>query len=120
MDLNAQKRVLIVDDHSDAADSLAVVLRDMGHEVVVARDAEAALVAFRASLPHVVFLDVAIHDRGGYELARQMRQILGSTVKIYALTGHGLKGDHEESRRAGLDHHLVKPVDPDALRMVLT
>jgi DNA-binding response OmpR family regulator len=120
MDPNGAKRVLIVDEHADVADSLAVILRNMGHEVLVAGDVDSALQTFRASLPHIVLLDVGIQRDAGYELARQMRQILGSTVKIYALTGHGLKGDHEESRRAGLDRHLVKPVDPDALRMVLT
>jgi DNA-binding response OmpR family regulator len=113
-----RKRVLIVDQHADAADKLAVVLRNMGYQVLVANEADAGLEMFRAALPQVVLLDVHMTNNG-QAVARQMRQLLGPTVKLCAMSGNGPSADVTQSEREVLDYYLVEPVDPDTLRAIV-
>jgi signal transduction histidine kinase len=114
------RRLLVVDDNVDAADSLAVLLRLRGHEVRVAYGGAAALEAAEAYTPDVVFLDIGMPGMDGYEVARLLRRRPGlGGVVLAALTGWGQEEDRRRTADAGFDHHLVKPVDPEAVAAVL-
>jgi PAS domain S-box-containing protein len=114
------RRILVVDDNTDAATSLAVLLRHTGHEVRTADDGPAALDAARSQPPDVVLLDIGLPGMSGLEVARSLRQDLGLTgVLLVALTGYGQEEDKQRSQEAGFNAHMVKPVDLDALRELL-
>jgi signal transduction histidine kinase/CheY-like chemotaxis protein len=105
-------RLLVVDDNRDAADSLAMMLKMLGHEVVVVYDAGSALEQLSRYQPEFMFLDLGMPGMDGYELARRVRQMNAHEgVVITALTGWGQQDAREKSRAAGFDYHLVKPVD---------
>lgn len=107
------RRVLIADDNRDSADSLAMLLRLDGHQVVVGHDGETAVRLFEAHAPEIVLLDIGMPQLDGYEVARRIRaSSTGRDVLLVALTGWGQEKDRIDSREAGFDHHLVKPVDP--------
>jgi two-component system, sensor histidine kinase len=109
------RRILIVDDNADAADSLALLLEMDGHTTRSVYGSLAALESARAFDPHVVLLDIGLPGMDGYEVARRMRA-RGSKAQIVALTGYGQRDDQVRSRDAGFDAHLVKPVDLQLLR----
>jgi signal transduction histidine kinase len=110
------KRILVVDDNVDGADTVALVLRLSGHEVRVAYDPAAALVSCQEHPPDVAVLDIGLPVMDGYELARQMRQLPSMrTAHFIALTGYGRDHDARQSSDAGFAEHLVKPVSPDLL-----
>jgi signal transduction histidine kinase/CheY-like chemotaxis protein len=114
------RRILVVDDNVDAAESLALLLRLAGHEAEVVNDGRTALEAVRAMAPEMVFLDIGLPGMDGYEVARQIRQIPGrEEIFLLALTGWGQKEDRRRSKEAGFDRHLVKPLDPAMLRDLL-
>jgi CheY-like chemotaxis protein len=114
-----QRRILVVDDNVDAATSLALLLRGMGHEVFVAHDGRAALADLSRIRPDIALLDIAMPDMSGYELARQIRSRAGAAVRIVALTGFGLAEDRARAIEAGFDQHIVKPADPAFLKSLL-
>lgn len=109
------RKILIVDDNEDAADLLADVLRESGHEVRVAYEPATALTVASAFGPEVALLDVGLPVMDGYALAAQLRSELGDTfpLQIYSLTGFGQPSDREKSAAAGLAGHFVKPVEAD-------
>jgi signal transduction histidine kinase/CheY-like chemotaxis protein len=113
-------RVLVVDDNVDAAESLTLLLRLRGHEVQKAHTGPEALRAAAEHRPEVVVLDIGLPGMDGYEVARRLRQEprFQETVLV-AVTGYGKEDDRRRSEEAGFDHHLVKPVDPQALHQVL-
>jgi signal transduction histidine kinase len=115
------KRVLVVDDNVDGAESMAIVLRQGGHEVLTAYDGRAALEHARRAAFDVVLLDIGLPDGlDGYEVARRLRSgHTASAAVLIALTGFGQEQDHRRSREAGFAHHLVKPVDPAEVRRLL-
>ena len=115
------RRILLVDDNRDAADSLAVLLRLKGHEVRVEHNGAAALAAMQQGYtPHFAILDIGMPDIDGHELARRLRSDPAwSGIALVALTGWGQAEDHRLSKEAGFDHHLVKPVEPERLDRVL-
>jgi PAS domain S-box-containing protein len=113
------KRVLIVDDNQDAADSLALVLRFEGHEATVAYSAQSAIDAVQSSQPEFVLLDIGLPNMDGYEVARRIRAS-GASAHIIALTGYGQFEDRQRSADAGFAAHLVKPVDISVLRTMLS
>jgi CheY-like chemotaxis protein len=116
----AGRRVLVVDDNEDAAESLAALLRLFGHEVHVALDGEQALEIASTMHPQVVLLDLGMPRMDGYELAQRVRQHpQGRHVTLAALTGWGHERDRQRSREVGIDHHLVNPVDLEVLRQLL-
>jgi signal transduction histidine kinase/integral membrane sensor domain MASE1/ActR/RegA family two-component response regulator len=115
------RRVLVVDDNADAADSLAQLLRLAGHEVRVAYDGPAALEAARTYRPDAVLLDIGLPGMSGYEVAKLLRTQPGPRpTLLVAVTGYGRQEDRRRSREAGFDVHLTKPVDPHELERVLT
>lgn len=114
-----QRRILVVDDNVDAASSLALLLRGMGHEVFVAHEGRAALADLTRIRPDIALLDIAMPDMSGYELARQIRSRAGPAMRIVALTGFGLAEDRARALEAGFDHHMVKPADPAFLKSLL-
>jgi CheY-like chemotaxis protein len=114
------RRVLVVDDNEDAAESLAALLRIFGHEVSVALDGEQALALAPEVKPEVVLLDLGMPRMDGREVARRMRAApWGSSPRIFALSGLGGDDDRARSREAGCDEHLVKPVSPESLQSIL-
>jgi PAS domain S-box-containing protein len=115
-----QRRILVVDDNVDAAESLALLLRMEGHDVRVAHDGPAALAAVEAEPPDLVFLDIGMPVMNGYDVARRLRQRPGlGRLVLVAMTGWGQEEDRRRSQEAGFDHHLVKPVEPEALHKLL-
>jgi PAS domain S-box-containing protein len=113
-------RVLVVDDNRDSVDSLSTLLRLMGNDVHVAFDGVEAVHAAHTFKPDVVLLDVGLPLRNGYDAARLIRgEPWGRNMVLIALTGWGQEQDRKQSREAGFDHHLVKPVDPKALMSLL-
>jgi PAS domain S-box-containing protein len=109
-------RILVVDDNQDAASMLARILNLMGHEVVTAHDGEEALETAERFRPDVALLDIGMPKLNGYDACRRMRQQpWGPGMTIVALTGWGQHEDKLRSSEAGFDHHLVKPVAPEAL-----
>jgi PAS domain S-box-containing protein len=117
----ARHRVLVVDDNRDAADSLAMLLELMGAAAGVAYDGAAALDALRERRADVVFLDLGMPGMDGREVARRIREDPGfGDVVLVAMTGWGQDGDRRRTREAGFDHHLVKPLDVDALHRLLS
>jgi CheY-like chemotaxis protein len=112
----ALRRVLVVDDNVDAADSLALLLSLRGHEVAVAYDGPAALKTAGTFHPEAVLLDIGLPGLDGYQVASRLRRRRRtSKALLLALTGYGQEEDQLRSRRAGFDHHLTKPVDPQAI-----
>jgi CheY-like chemotaxis protein len=117
----ATRRILVVDDNVDAADSLALLLRLEGHDVQVVHDGPAALQAVQVSRPELIFLDIGLPGMNGYEIARRIRQLPGGEdIVLFALTGWGQQDDRRQSREAGFDQHLVKPVHHSILEALLS
>ena len=113
-------RILVVDDNRDAADSAAMLLEMMGHEVRTAYDGEAGVQAAAEFCPQVALLDIGMPKMNGYEAARAIRQQPGGDrVRLVAVTGWGQDDDRLKSAAAGFDRHLVKPVNPPDLIALL-
>jgi CheY-like chemotaxis protein len=116
----AQRRILVVDDNVDAAESLAVLLRLEGHEVRLAPDGPAALAAAQAEPPEMIVLDLGMPGMDGFEVARHLRgQPWSDGVLLVALTGWAQEDDRRRCYEAGFDGHLPKPVEWDNLRQFL-
>jgi signal transduction histidine kinase/ActR/RegA family two-component response regulator len=116
----AHRRILVVDDNVDAAESLALLLQVQGHSVEIAHDGPMALHKAEDLRPEVVLLDIGLPRLDGYEVARQMReQAWGNGALIVALTGYGQDEDRQRSAAAGFNAHLVKPIDLEALYQLL-
>ena len=117
----AGRRILVVDDNHDSARTLARLLKMKGHETFTASDGSEAVEAAEAHRPEVILLDIGLPVLNGYEVARTIRERpWGEEVVIVALTGWGQEEDRHRSKEAGIDHHLVKPVDTAALEKILT
>jgi signal transduction histidine kinase len=115
------RSVLVVEDNVDAARMLAEALQELGHEVRVAHDGDAALVAAGCFHPETALVDIALPGVDGYEVARRLRaQTGGRALLLIALTGFGQEADRASAERAGFDRHLVKPVDPTRLHALLS
>jgi CheY-like chemotaxis protein len=115
------RRVLVVDDQPDSTDSLALFLRLRGHEVHTAADGPGALEEFARCQPEVVFLDLRLPGMSGYDVARRLRAMPEARdVRLVAVTGYGTEADREQTRAAGFDVHLAKPVDPHEVEALLT
>lgn len=114
------RRILVVDDNRDAADSLAMILRYAGADVRVVYDGFDALDAMPGCSPDIVLLDIGMPGLNGCDLARTIRSNpVHRNVLLVALTGWGQAADRLRSHEAGIDHHLVKPVDFEVLQELL-
>jgi signal transduction histidine kinase/ActR/RegA family two-component response regulator len=114
------RRILVVDDNGDAAETLAALLAQLGATVFVANSGQAALDALDTFVPDAVLLDIGMPDMDGYEVARRIRaDATHNGVLLIALTGWGQQEDQRQSRAAGFDHHVVKPADVNRLRELI-
>ena len=112
----AAYRVLVADDLKDSADSLARALEARGHTVHVAYDGAEAVAMAIAFRPEIALLDLGMPKISGFDVCRQIRSTdWGGSVLIIAQTGWGQEQDRSRTREAGFDHHLVKPLDLEAL-----
>jgi CheY-like chemotaxis protein len=118
---STRMRILVADDNADAADSLAMLLQADGHVVLTASDGKRAIEVAEAFRPDVILMDVAMPHVDGLDATREIRgHEWGAGIRIIALTAWGQETERRRTREAGMDAHLVKPVDPRALTAVLT
>jgi CheY-like chemotaxis protein len=116
-----RRRVLIVDDNADSADSLAMLLQLGGHDAHVAYDGLQALELAARLQPQVLLLDLELPGLDGCELCRRIRQQpWAARARLVAVTGWGQAADKQRTHEAGFDEHLVKPVDMHALERLIT
>jgi PAS domain S-box-containing protein len=114
------RRILVVDDNEDSAESLTILLSLAGHKTHTAYDGLEAIEAAAAFQPDVVLLDIGLPKLNGFEVARKIReQPWGQAMMLVALTGWGQDEDRRRSWEAGFNHHLTKPIDPLALTDLL-
>jgi CheY-like chemotaxis protein len=119
-ELVRRRRVLVVDDNRDSADSLTMLLRLAGDEVETAYDGQDGLEIARQWRPDIILLDIGLPRLDGYELARCLRGEFGLQQPVLvATTGYGKDEDRRMSQEAGFDAHLVKPVDLEELRQIM-
>jgi PAS domain S-box-containing protein len=115
-----RRRVLVVDDNVDAAESLQMLLALGGVDARLAHNGAEALAVAEAWRPDLVFLDIGLPDMSGHDVARSLRARPGGAEPVLvALTGWGSQRDQELAREAGMDLHLTKPVGPDDLERAL-
>jgi signal transduction histidine kinase len=114
------RRIVVIDDNQDAAESLAMLLRLKGHDVQIAYDGPSGLALALGTAPECVLVDIGLPGMDGYEVAKRLRSHDRSRrTVLVALTGYGQQEDRARSRQAGFDHHLVKPVAQNVLEDVL-
>ena len=113
-----RRRVLIVEDHEDARESLRLMLELAGHDVETAGDGPSGLETLLSYRPDVALIDVGLPGIDGYDVARRARPLVPETFLV-ALTGYGQADDQRKARAAGFDLHITKPVDPDRLERLL-
>ena len=118
--VSAKRKILVVDDNVDSAESMAMVLELDGHTIHIAHDGEVALTAAMSFRPEVVLLDIGLPGLNGYEVAARLRRLPGTeSAVLVAFTGYGQPEDLRRALAAGFNHHLVKPVDLDALAKLI-
>jgi CheY-like chemotaxis protein len=116
----ARLRVLVIEDNTDAAQTLCDLLTLFGHDAEFARSGAAGVEVARQRLPDVVLCDIGLPEMDGYAVARQLRaDPLTAPAHLIAVTGYGREADRRLATEAGFDLHLVKPVGPDVLRQLL-
>jgi CheY-like chemotaxis protein len=113
------RRIVLIDDNVDAAESLAMLLRLKGHEVHIAYDGAEGVSLALKTLPDCVLVDIGLPDIDGYEVAKRLRSHDHNGMLLVALTGYGQTEDRRRSEQAGFDHHLVKPVSQEVLEDLL-
>ena len=114
-------RVLVVEDHRDAAEMLRDLLELNGYEVQVALTGPDGVRAAREYHPDVILCDLGLPGMDGYEVATALRTLPGGARRrLVAVTGYGQDEDRRRSREAGFQYHLVKPIDPEELQEVLS
>ena len=117
---SAGRRVLIVDDNLDAAETLAMMLEILGHETRQAHDGHEAIAKAEEYRPDLIFMDIGLPGISGLEACKRIRNDLGmDRVYVVALSGYGTEEDRRKSTAAGFDSHLVKPLDPATLPGIL-
>jgi len=113
-------RVLVIEDNSDAAETLRDLLRLFGHEAEVALSGPAGLEAAGSLQPDVVLCDIGLPGMDGYAVAGSLRSEPATrAARLVALTGYGRESDRQRTREAGFDLHLVKPLEPLELKRLL-
>jgi PAS domain S-box-containing protein len=121
IETSINRRVVVVDDNYGAARLVSILLKKLGdHEVEMAHDGPSALEKVKFLQPDIVLLDIGLPGMDGYEVARQIRAADINQPLLVALTGYGRLEDQSESKSAGFDDHIVKPLSVDALHRILT
>jgi signal transduction histidine kinase/ActR/RegA family two-component response regulator len=115
----AARRVMVVEDNPDNRRIMERLIRLWGHEVQTAADGPEGVALAAAMRPEVALVDIGLPGLDGYQVARQIRERLGASVHLVALTGYGQPEDRRRTAEAGFDEHLVKPVEPERLRRLL-
>jgi len=116
----AARRVLVADDNRDGADIMALLLHQYGYDVSVAHNGPDALATAARNKPEIVILDIGMPGMSGYDVAQRIRaEPWGREILLIALTGWGQEDDKRKAFDAGFDHHLIKPIDPDALEALM-
>ena len=114
------RRILVVDDNLDSAESLVLLLKLMGNEVHAAHDGLEAVAMAETNHPDVILMDIGLPNLNGYEAARLIRERAGDReMVLIALTGWGQEEDRRRSKEAGFHHHLTKPIDLAVLQQLL-
>jgi CheY-like chemotaxis protein len=114
------RRILVVDDNRDSAESMAVLLRLQGHETETAFHGNDVLPTARRFQPHLILLDIGLPGMDGYEVARLIRADADiGKVRLAAMSGYGRDEDRARSADVGFDHHFIKPVDLAAVEKVI-
>jgi CheY-like chemotaxis protein len=114
-----KRRVVVIDDNEDSADTMAMYVSALGADSSVAYDGEEGLSRVLEVHPDLVLLDIGLPGIDGYETCRRIRRQVGSDVTVVAMTGWGQDRDKQDAKDAGFDAHLTKPVDPSQLRRLL-
>jgi signal transduction histidine kinase len=115
-----RQRILVVDDNTDAATSLAMLLTELGHEVDTAFGGHEGVSKAETMQPNLIFFDLGMPRMNGIEAARRVRALpSGRDITLIALTGWGQEHDHQQTSAAGFDRHLIKPIDPNDLERLL-
>jgi CheY-like chemotaxis protein/anti-sigma regulatory factor (Ser/Thr protein kinase) len=114
----ASRRIVVVDDNADIRDLLQLKLKKLGHAVETAADGQTGLQRIVHSRPEVAIIDIGMPGLDGYEVARQLRQILSDGILLIALTGFGQAEDKEKAAAAGFDEHLTKPIRAEDLQRI--
>lgn len=114
-------RVLIVDDHPDAAQALAMLVRMLGYECQTATTGGEALAHARAADFDLAIIDIGLPDVSGHEVARELRRLpSGSAMYLAAVSGYGQPEDRTQALQAGFDHHVLKPLDVPIVRRIVS
>jgi CheY-like chemotaxis protein len=117
---SSRLKILIADDNADGADSLAMLLQTQGHVVLTASDGRRALELSEAFRPDIILMDLGMPHLDGFQAAREIRlRPWGARIRIIALTAWSGDAERRRTSEAGMDHHLVKPVDPQVLMEIL-
>jgi signal transduction histidine kinase/CheY-like chemotaxis protein len=116
----ARRRIVVVEDNADVREPLEVLLRELGHDVESAEDGARGVEQIVSTKPEIALVDIGLPILDGYDVARRVRERLGSSVLLVALTGYGQPEDRKRALKAGFDAHLTKPVQIAALEKVLT
>ena len=118
--ITGSRKVLVVDDNKDAADTMTLLLQMNGHDAQMAHDGPQALALAASMRPDIVLMDIGLPEMDGYEVARRIRQLPGlRDVQLIAVTGYGQETDKQAAVAAGFQCHLIKPVDPEELERVI-
>jgi len=119
-DRPAGLEILVVDDNVDVLETTSLLLQAWGHRPLRAPDGAAALAMLASHTPQAVLMDIGMPRMDGFEMARRIRELPGGkAIRLIAMSGWGQPADRERARAAGIDEHLVKPVDPIRLRELL-
>jgi CheY-like chemotaxis protein len=114
------RKILVVDDNRDSVESLAMLLKMLGHETYLAYDGLEAVQTAERIRPELILLDIGLPKLNGYEVCRKIReQEWSQATVIVALSGWGQEADRRKSEEAGFNHHMVKPLDYNLLMDVL-
>jgi len=114
------RRILVVDDDRDTAQTLAELLNTMGHDATFLTDPSKVDDYIQAVQPHIAFVDIGMPHLDGWQVAEHIRaRYSADALRLVALTGHSGEDERVKSRRAGFDAHLLKPASPDLVESIL-
>jgi signal transduction histidine kinase len=114
-----RKRILVVEDNADIRESLSMVLRLWGHEVLLAETGDEGLALALREKPDIALIDIGLPGMSGYELAVAVRARAAAPIRLVAMTGYGQPADRARASQAGFDQHLLKPVEAEVLEELL-